>query len=195
MAKLHPTLWRTCRILSGKTRLALLRQVIDFPEQPVSVLARNLDLSLPRASQELRRLQSRGLIQAGHHGKNVLYRPVPDPLVSTAAPLLQAMRETFRLHPAGEDDQAIRIAIGFSHVRRLVILRLLLIGPMDMSTLEELAGMSRDALNRHVLKLQAAGLIQRQDHMIRLQPAGHPLAESLLRILGGNRKSPPVASA
>lgn len=191
MVKLHPTLWRTCRMLSGKTRLELLRRVINSPEQPVSALAHNLNLSLPRASQELRRLQSRGLIQASRKGMNVLYRPVPDPLVATAAPLLQAMQESFRLHPEQEDEQAIRIAIGFSHVRRLVILRLLLVGPMDTPTLEELAGMSRDALNRHLLKLQAAGLVKREGRSIHLERPPHPLARCLLEVLGGSAKPSP----
>ena len=189
MAKLHPTLWRTCRMLSGKTRLDLLRRVIDSPEQTVSDLARHLDISLPRASQELRRLQSRGLIQANRRGMNLLYRPVPDPLVSTAAPLLQAMKETFRRYPATDDEQAIRIATGFSHVRRLVIARLLRIGPMDTRELEALAGMSRDALNRHLLTLKAAGCVRREGKRIHLEDNPHPLAQCLIGIL---KDSPPV---
>ena len=36
---LSPTLWRTCRILSGGTRLALLRRVIKHPGLSVSELA------------------------------------------------------------------------------------------------------------------------------------------------------------
>ena len=186
MAKLHPTLWRTCRMLSGKTRLALLRQVIDSPGQTVSALAGQLQISLPRASQELRRLQSRGLIQANRSGMHVQYRPVPDPLVSTAAPLLQAMQSTFRRFSASEDDQAARIATGFSHLRRLAIVRLLLIGPMDTPALEELSGMSRDALNRHLLKLRAAGLINREGKRIQIEDPPHPLAKCLLEISKGN---------
>lgn len=190
MAKLHPTLWRTCRVLSGKTRLDLLRRVIRSPEQSVTDLASQLQISLPRASQELRRLQSRGLIQAGRTGQQVHYRPVPDPLVSTAAPLLKAMQETFCQFP-DSDEEALRIAIGFSHPRRLVIARLLLIGPMDTPTLESLSGMSRDALNRHLLKLQAAGFVRREARQIQIEDPPHPLAQSLLGIL---KASPPPAS-
>lgn len=185
MEKLHPTLWRTCRMLSGQTRLALLRQVIDSPEQTVSALAGQLHISLPRASQELRRLQSRGLIQANRNGMNVQYRPVPDRLVSTAAPLLQAMQATFRRFSASDDDQTARIATGFSHLRRLAIVRLLLIGPMDTQALEKLAGMSRDALNRHLLKLQAAGLVKREGKRIQIEDNPHPLAQCLLEISKG----------
>lgn len=183
MAMLHPTLWRTCRVLAGRTRLDLLRRVIDIPDQTVTGLARQLGISVPRASQELRRLQSRGLLQAHRRDMNVLYRPVPDPLVSTAAPLLQAMRDTFRCFSPAEDEQAIRIATGFSHVRRLAIARLLQQEPMNARTLERRAGMSRDALNRHVNTLQEAGVATRNGRTIRLVENPHPLAQSLLGIV------------
>ena len=192
MPKLSPTLWRTCRILSGKTRLALLRRVIGTTNQTISDLAEHLELSMPRASQELRRLQSRGFIQATRSGITVIYHPTPDPLVSTAAPLLQAMQETFLHFPDLGDDSAISIAIGFSHPRRLLILRLLQIGPMDTQTLENLSGMSRDALNRHLKKLQGAHLVFRKGKQIHLDESNsHPLALALLCIL---KESPPPGS-
>ena len=192
MAKLSPTLWRTCRILSGKTRLELLRRVVGTTNQTISDLAEHLDLSMPRASQELRRLQSRGLIQASRSGMTVIYHPTPDPLVSTAAPLLHAMKETFLRSHGSEDDSTVRIAVGFSHTRRLLILRLLQIGPMDTQTLENLSGMSRDALNRHLKKLLAAHLVYRKEKQVHLDESNsHPLAQALLRIL---KESPPPAS-
>ena len=157
MAKLHPTLWRTCRILSGKTRLQLFRRVIATPDQSVTALAKQLDISVPRTSQELRRLQSRGLLQAVRRNQNVLYRPVPDALVSTAAPLLAAMQQTFQHYPESRDDETARIATGLAHTRRLVLMRLLLVSPMDEQTLEDLSGIKRDALLRHLKLLEQAG--------------------------------------
>ena len=192
MPKLSPTLWRTCRILSGKTRLELLRLVIGTTNQTISDLANRLELSMPRASQELRRLQSRGLIQASRDGMSVLYHPTPDPLVSTASPLLQAIKETFLLFPSSEDDSTIRTAMAFSHTRRLLILRLLQIGPMDTQTLEDLSGMSRDALNRHLKKMLTAHLICRKGKQIHLdENNSHPLVQALFRIL---KESPPPVS-
>ena len=192
MQKLSPTLWRTCRILSGPTRLALLRRVIGTTHQTISDLAEHLELSMPRASQELRRLQSRGLIQASRSGMTVIYHPTPDPLVSTAAPLLQAMKETFLRFPDSENDSTVRIAVGFSHTRRLLILRLLQIGPMNTQTLENLSGMSRDALNRHLKILLTAHLVSRKGKQIHLdENNSHPLALALLSIL---RESPPPAA-
>jgi DNA-binding transcriptional ArsR family regulator len=145
--------------------------------------AKALNLSPPRTSQELRRLQSRGLIQARRLRMTVRYRPEPDPLVATAAPLLRAMQETFRRFPATEDGQAILVAAAFAHARRLVLVRLLLLGPATAQALEELSGMSRDAANRHLLKLKAAGLIRRNGRQIQLLDPAHPLAQCLLDIL------------
>ena len=187
MPKLHPTLWRSCRILSGKTRIELLRLVVDRLDPSVSELAAQLNISVPRASQELRRLQSRGLIQAVRTGVHVRYRPVPDRLVSTAAPLLQAMQETFRQFPPDADEQSLRIAAAFSHVRRLALARLLLPGPMDVQTLEEMAGMARNPLNRHLRLLLAGGVIRRSGKTIALAENPHPLAQGLLEILKASR--------
>lgn len=186
MAKLYPTLWRTCRVLSGETRLHLLRLVVDRPGQTVSELAEQIKISLPRASQELRRLQSRGLIQAVRNGRYVRYGPVPDRLVPSARPLLQAMQETFRIFPAAEDAQIIRIATAFSHARRLKIARLLLKGPWPSAWLAESAGMSRNALHRHLRDFRAAGLVRWNGRMLSLVESPHPLAKSLLALLEEN---------
>ena len=49
---LSPTLWRTCRVLSGTTRLSLLQRIIRSPGLCVSDLAAAEGISLGRASQE-----------------------------------------------------------------------------------------------------------------------------------------------
>ncbi len=187
MPKLHPTLWRSCRILSGKTRIELLRLVVDRPDLSVAELAAQLKISVPRASQELRRLQSRGLIQAVRTGVHVRYRPVPDRLVSTAAPLLQAMQETFRQFPPAADDQSLLIAVAFSHERRLALARLLLPGAMDIQSLEEMAGLARNPLNRHLRILREGGVIRRSGKILAIADNPHPLAHGLLEILKTSR--------
>lgn len=40
MKNLNPTLWRTCRMLAGTTRIRLLRELHTHPGQSVSELAR-----------------------------------------------------------------------------------------------------------------------------------------------------------
>ena len=126
---LNTTLWRTCRVLSGKVRLDLLRRILERPDQSVSMLAEASNLSHPRTSQELRRLQSRGLVQAVRSGRWVCYRPVPDPQVPSAKPLLAAMKAALARNSPEADAQTIRVAKAYSHQRRLDIVRELLGGP------------------------------------------------------------------
>ena len=182
MEKLHPTLWRTGRMLSGHTRLELFRRVVAHPDQTVSELAAQIHVSLPRASQELRRIQSRGLLQAVRQGLFVRYRPVPDRSVSTAGPLLQAVQEAFRRDP--RNDTLIAIATAFSHARRLALIQLLLRGPWDVHELESISAMSRNTLNRQLRRLREAGLIHRIGKKIALAETDHPLARCLLELLG-----------
>lgn len=111
---LHPTLWRTCRVLAGPTRLRLLRRVIARPGLTVQQLADAQDIGKSRASQELRRLQSRGLIQARRKSARVAYHPVPDPLVATAKPLLEAMKTAFASTAPRQDRLAIGSAVALT---------------------------------------------------------------------------------
>ncbi len=64
MKNLNPTLWRTCRMLTGTNRVRLLRELHDHPGQSVSQLAAALGIGPSDASQELRRIQSRGLLKS-----------------------------------------------------------------------------------------------------------------------------------
>ena len=182
MNKLHPTLWRTCRVLSGNTRLDLFRQVATCPGQTVSNLAAQAKISLPRASQELRRIQSRGLLQAVRRGLFVQYRPVPDRTVSSAGPILQAVQETFRRFPGNES--ILSIAKAFSHARRLALIQLILRGPWAIQDLESIAGTSRNTLNRHLRQLREAGLTRRVGKKVAIAETDHPLARCLLDLLG-----------
>lgn len=182
MKTLHPTLWRTCRVLAGNTRLDLFRQIAARSDQTVSDLAAQVKISLPRASQELRRIQSRGLLQAVRRGLFVRYRPVPDRSVSTAVPILQAVQETFRRFPG--NDSILPLARAFSHARRLALIQLLLRGPWTIQDLESIAGMSRNTLNRHLCRLREAGLTRRIGKKIAIAETDHPLARCLLDLLG-----------
>ena len=93
MAQLNPTVWRTCRVLSHPGRLRLLQEVLRQPERSVSQLAEDLSIGVSDASQQLRRLQSRGLLKRTCRGLEVIYRPIPDPQVPSAKPLLLALQK------------------------------------------------------------------------------------------------------
>jgi DNA-binding HxlR family transcriptional regulator len=180
---LNPTLWRTCRILSGRTRLALLRRVVRRPGQTVSQLAKAEGISLPRTSQELRRLQSRGLLQAVRTGLFVKYHPIPDPQVAMAKPLLQALQEAFSRFPASADDQGILIAAGLSHIRRLAIVRELRKEPRDIPGLSARTRIPGRALWRHLRLLEQGGWVQREGAVWEIAPNDYPLAKCLMGLL------------
>ena len=172
---LSPTLWRTSRILAGPTRLELLRRIVAAPNARVAELAAAAGLSESRASQELRRLQARGLVQAVRTGSAVTYRPVPDPLVASAKPLLAAAKAALAKWP---EDETIRVAKAFGHERRLRIVRALRPGARGFAELAVAAGMPQMALLRHLRVLQAGGVVRKGKRGWELAPNAHPLART-----------------
>ena len=180
---LSPTLWRTARVLAGETRLGLLRRLVAEPGQTVTQLAEAMGLSLPRASQELRRLQSRGLLQASRSGLTVRYRPAPDPLVDSAKPILAAMEESFARFPEAETGKIAGVAKGFAHVRRLAIVQELHRGARSAAELQRLLQLSGMASYRHLNLLREAGVVGREGKNWALASSDHPLAKCLARLL------------
>ncbi len=150
---LTPTLWRTSRVLSGPARLDLLRRIFDRPDARVMDLAVAAGLSESRASQELRRLQSRGLVQAVRQGPGVAYRPVPDPKVASAKPLLAAAKAALAQWPL---EKTRLVAKAFGHERRLNVVRILRQGKRGFAELAVAAGMPQMALFRHLRSCRRA---------------------------------------
>ncbi len=179
---LSPTLWRTCRVLSGTVRVRLLRQLFDDPNRCVSEMACAAGIGESDASQELRRLQSRGLLQRQAIGAKVLYRPGADPQVSSAAPLLAALRKSMALPPE-QDEELICIAKGLSHERRIHLARLLMQGNQTFSNLFLQANLNPAALRRHLVPLREGGWLQRQGRRFVFAPPPHPLARALYKLL------------
>ena len=92
MGSLNPTLWRTCRVLANEKRLLCLKAVLEQPGRSVGELAERVCISEALASELLRALQARGLIQANRQSRWVYYSPKPDPMVVDARPLLEVLR-------------------------------------------------------------------------------------------------------
>lgn len=180
---LSPTLWRTCRVLSGKTRVSLFRRVVETPGQTVTELAKAEGISLARASQELRRLQSRGLVGVERSGRFVRYYPEADPLVSSAKPLLRAMQEACARVPAAEDRQITLVAKGVSHAKRMALVQALREGPMEFGEMQARLDMPEQTLRHHVRFLIAGGWVGRQEGKWGLAPSTHPLAKALMGLM------------
>jgi len=180
---LNPTLWRTCRMLSGSTRIHLLRRLEDHPGGNVSELARAVGVGLSAASQELRRIQSRGLLQAERRQASLVYRFGADPQVPSAAPILKALRLALaHRHPRG-DAQIQAIARGFGHPRRIALLKSLMLAPKNAFALQREFHLAYRSLDRHLRTLLDSGLVRRENRVLHFVPPVHPLAKALLKLL------------
>ena len=182
MKQLNPTLWRTCRALSGRTRLGLLRNVLKQPGANVSQLAELLAIGISDASQELRRLQSRGLLKRSCQGASVVYLPIPDPQVPSAAPLLKALQTAWNVH-SGEIEEVARRAMGLACERRVSIVRALAQQPRSAVDLANLVRTGPDNLKKHLSILRESGWVAKEGKVLVLCPTTHPVQAALLKLL------------
>lgn len=180
--QLNPTVWRTCRVLSGLTRLQLFRQIVQCPGQNVSQLAERARIGISDASQELRRLQSRGLLRRTSQRMSVIYLPIADPQVSSAAPLLKALQGALAGEPAHLEEIA-NMAKGLGSERRVAIVRALRQGPQREDQLALRIGCTAGILKKNLIRLKAGGWIQKEGRQIVLRPISHPVRRALLNVL------------
>ena len=177
---LIPTIWRTCRVLANPARLRCLQAVLRQPGRFVSELAPEAHLSVPVASQYLRDLQARGLISVERRSRWTFYGDQPDGSVGHAAPVLAAMRAVLAIN-ALVTKPTQRTLQGFSHPRRLVVLRLLARSDArGICDLRRATGISEPALLRHLRKLEGCGLVRRQEEKWMITNELSILAQRLL---------------
>jgi DNA-binding MarR family transcriptional regulator len=179
---LNPTLWRTGRALAGRTRIRLFRELVANPGSSVSELADAVHIGQSDASQELRRLQSRGLLQRRRAGPKVVYRPVPDPQVYSAEPLLEALFRCMA-KPASADEDILRIAQGAAHDHRIRLIRHLLPHPLRTEDLRNRTQLPVSTLKRHLNMLEECRWVRRQGALWEIRSSSHPLAQTLLRLI------------
>ena len=182
MKDLNPTLWRTCRVLSNPHRLALLGLLFRNPDQNVSSLARQTGIGISQASQELRRLQSRGLLQRTGKGTSVFFLPAPDPQVLSAAPLLEALRLVMD-GPDADVHRLASIAKGLGHERRIQMVRELGQSPKTLSQLSLALHTTPVNVRKHLAILNSGGWVQKVGRQITLPPPSHPLMAALRRLM------------
>lgn len=183
MHALNPTLWRTCRALAGDKRIQLLRQIHDRPGRNVAALAESVGIGRADASQELRRIQSRGLLQAERRGVAVIYRLGADPQVRSAAPLVKALETAFAERPPARDSEMATLAFGLAYPRRIALAQALLSGPKSETELSMALRLSAFAVFSHLRVLRDSGWVRREHGRGVLAPPDHPLAKALFRLL------------
>lgn len=180
---LNPTLWRTCKMLAGHTRIRLLRQLHLHPGEGVTSLGRRVGIGEPAASQELRRIQSRGLLQAERKGALLAYRMAPDPQVPSSAPILKALQTALRDRPPESDVEMTVLATGLSHPRRIQIVRALLLGPRPLSELQFETRIPSHPFHEHLRTLAKSGFVARATGTLHFAIPDHPLARALAKLL------------
>ncbi len=183
MHTLNPTLWRTCRVLAGGKRIQLLRQIHDLPGRNVAGLAESVGVGRAAASQELRRIQSRGLLQSERHGVAVVYRLGADPQVRSAVPLVKALETALSRLPPARDLEMARLAFGLAYPRRIALAQALLAGPQSETELGIALRLSAFAVFSHLRILRDCGWVRRENRRMVLAPPDHPLAKALVRLL------------
>ena len=185
MPNLHPTLWRTCRMLCGSTRIRLLRCLEENPGRNVSEMAQATGIGRSAASQELRRIQSRGLLQTEHRQAALIYRFGADPQVPAAGPILKALRAALSTRGPAEDARILAIARGLAHPKRIDLLRSLLNSPKNAGAVQKEFHLSFRTIDRHLRTLLESGFVRRDNRMLHPVPPVHPLAKALLKLLPG----------
>ncbi len=183
MPHLHPTLWRTCKMLAGSTRIRLLRQLHEHPGDGVSALGRRVGIKEAAASQELRRIQSRGLLQSERQGVLLIYRMGADPQVSTAAPILKAIQTALRERPSDQDADMATISFGLANERRIRIVRSLLEEPRPLPALQYELHIPAHPFQAHMQSLFNSGFVIRSEGMARAAVPDHPLAKALAKLI------------
>jgi DNA-binding transcriptional ArsR family regulator len=178
---LQPTLWRTCRVLASSRRLRMLGLFVDSGEQNVAEVALALQIPRPVASQYLRALNARGLLQVRRQGRWVYYRIGADERVPFAPRLLEALQRSIRC--SGDPVQpAYRVVTGFTHPRRVEIVRCLAGRVLSQRELAARAGISQGALSRHLRKLCARGILDKDKRGYRWGYPAEPLARVLMEL-------------
>ena len=177
MNVLHPTLWRTCRVLANARRLRVLQHICETGEACVSDTAQACRLPRCGTTLALRALQARGLLSVRRQGAFVYYLPRADESVEHAASVLDALRRAF--HRRDPAKQIMQAATAFTHVRRILIVQALASGPTAADDLSVSCGISKPALYRHLDKLSRRGLVEptRDDVWQRSKPDGILLKE------------------
>ena len=162
--ELRPTLWRTCRVLANSTRLKIFGFLAKEPDQTVSIVAERCHLSRPLASEYLRYLESRCLLEARRRGRLVRYRIASADRAGQMNGLVRVLELIF----AGNAEPVhtvFQLATAFTHPRRIEIFRALLIEPSTVNQLRRVTGISAPALRRHLAKLEKRGFTSRRQRV------------------------------
>ena len=179
---LHPTLWRTCRVLSNPVRLRILQAIIRTPGSCVSDVVQFCQLPQSSASHHLRQLQARGLLTARASGPRVIYTPQTDPAVGHADLVFAAIRDALA---RSETPAAVgQLLKALTQARRITLVRALHAAPATAEELVSRCSISRPAVYRHLDNLITRAVVcEKPEGTYQLNAAMPRLARELVRIV------------
>jgi DNA-binding IclR family transcriptional regulator len=156
----------------------MLNLLFQQPNQTVSALAEQVNLSLPVASQYLRALEARGLLEVRRTGRRVTYRPVPANAQSPAANLVSVLRRVFRQD--GDPVETIfKTSTAFTHPRRIDVFGVIRNEGQSLFQLRTATCVSSPALYRHLRKLKSRGFVEWRDGKWHVTPRSDRLGQEL----------------
>ncbi len=170
-------------MLAGSTRIRLLRRMHEHPGENIASLASALGICRPHASQEMRRIQSRGFLKPTHRGASLVYLPAADPQVPAAAPLWKAIQKALISLPQERDVEMKIIASGLAHERRIALASMLLHAPKTSGELLAELPMAPCSHYLHLESLMAGGFAIKKQQRFEFCTPAHPLGRALTRLL------------
>jgi len=174
--------WKTCRILANKTRLRILRWLLEKSELCEFEIALFLGITRPSTSRHIRLLSESGFIKTRPRSKwlvcSLRDQKPEDPLHDVQKILVKNLA-------SGEKqiDKIYRSATAFTHERRCCIIRLLQNKSMPLEELVNTADISAVALLRHLKKLINRGLVTETDDVYHFSRPSDPLTNSLINMV------------
>ena len=182
---LEPTLWRSCRALANRTRLSLLKAMIDEPPLCVQTLAVRCKLKKSVCSQYLRILNARGFLQASRRGRWVDYSLGANPSVKHADDLLKAVVRALRsCASVKEYATVLKDLTIFTCPKRILMVRVIHANPdHSPAELSALCRMPYQTLHRQLKKLERRAVITLSESSVTLCKPTRPLAKQLLTLV------------
>jgi len=175
------SLWLTCRVIANENRLRLLWEIFSDPSLCVNDLAKTISISPATASNQLRILCDEGFISAHRSGQQVFYGADSTHAFPHILQLQTALRKCW--HKAVPFKSIIHQATGFTHQRRIELIKRIAVGEISPTKLLDETVMSYPALCRHLHKLEARGYIDFSNGKYRLAKPDGQLDRSLLEII------------
>lgn len=170
--------WVRCRCLANRLRLRMLTVLMRRPNLNVSAVGVECSCSESVTSRHLADLERCGFLASNRVGRFLHYD------LNHTDYLLKSV-----LAVIGEDidriESTIKAVTGFTHERRVHIVRTLHKGPKEFSALCSICGISTDAMKRHLQKLEKRDYIQRYDGVWEMKNLSDGLKNDLVNLIVG----------